>query len=260
MIKFIVYFIIIISSTFYTYRCIKMYRSSKNLFEKILYILLLLILFTPITIYLLDAYDMPTKLGLTDGLDVSKWFDFIGSYAIGIVSAIISGCILYLITLKQINVQVESNKDDKRIQNAPVFDYDLTNEVTPTKSYQHNVSTKEKGNIYIAFFKIENIGLNHGKNTSVLVQIDDVVGEKCFLNNQQSFVKKEECAWIEFTFSLNKNKHIHRKVIIDVYYEDLLNNQYVQRLNALFNIDKDNLRLNITNFKVENAVLIKKGQ
>ena len=160
MVRVLSFIIIIFITIFSIYKCIKMYKESKSLVERTLYILFLIVYFIPIIIYYLDKYDIPTKFGYTKGIDTNRWFDFISSYVVGIVGAIISGAILILITLKQIRTQIDNNNDDKRIQNAPIFDYVLSNKITANCKYNHEIKLKEDGELYHVFFKIENIGLN----------------------------------------------------------------------------------------------------
>lgn len=258
MIKILSYIIIIIITIISIFKCIKMYKESKSFVERILYILFLIVYFIPIIIYYLDRYDIPTKFGYTNGIETNRWFEFVSSYIVGIVGAIISGVILVLITLKQIRIQIENNNDDKRIQNAPIFDYILSNQITVNCKYNHEIKLKEDGDLHHIFFKIENIGLNHGRNINILIKVDDEVDRAFSLNGYQSFIRKEEFVWIDLIFHLDVNNENDRKIVIEVYYDDLINNRYVQKINANFKTIKDNTkstRLDITDLVVEQEKL-----
>lgn len=254
MVRIISYTIIIVITIISIYKCIKMYKESKSLVERTLYILFLIVYFIPIIIYYFDKYDIPTKFGYTKGIDTNRWFDFFSSYIVGIVGAIISGAILFLITLKQIRMQIENYNDDKRIQNAPIFDYILSNHITVNCKYSHVVELKEDGEVYHVFFRIENIGLNHGRNINILIKVDGVEDRKFSLNGHQSFIRKEEFVWLDLIFQLDDSNN-DRKIVIEVYYDDLINNRYIQKINVVFRTVKDDIkktRLDITNIIIEN--------
>lgn len=258
MIKVLSYIIIIVITVVSIYGCVKMYKQSRSLVERTLYILFLIVYFIPIIIYYLDKYDIPTKLGYTNGIDTNRWFDFVSSYIVGIVGAIISGVILVLITLKQIRIQIENNNDDKRIQNAPIFDYVLSNQITVNCKYNHEIKLKEDGDLHHVFFKIENIGLNHGRNINILIKVDDEIDRDFSLNRYQAFIRKEEFVWIDLIFRLDVNNENNRKIVIEVYYDDLISNRYVQKINANFKTIKDNsksTRFDITNLAIEQEKL-----
>ena len=231
MIKVLSYIIIIVITVVSIYGCVKMYKQSRSLVERTLYILFLIVYFIPIIIYYLDKYDIPTKLGYTNGIDTNRWFDFVSSYIVGIVGAIISGVILVLITLKQIRIQIENNNE---------------------------IKLKEDGDLHHVFFKIENIGLNHGRNINILIKVDDEIDRDFSLNRYQAFIRKEEFVWIDLIFRLDVNNENNRKIVIEVYYDDLISNRYVQKINANFKTIKDNsksTRLDITNLAIEQEKL-----
>ena len=177
---------------------------------------------------------------------------------ISIVASIISGAILVLLTIRQIKIQIDNNNDDKRIQNAPIFDYELCNDKNVICKYNHGVDIGEQGNQQHIFFKIENIGLNHSRNINILIKVDGKKDRKFSLNGYQSFIRKNEFVWIDLIFSLEREKKSKRRVTIEVYYDDMINNKYVQRINAIFDIENDkNEIIVITDFNVNNEELIK---
>ena len=213
-----------------------------------------------VIIYYSDRTNLPTLLGLADNIDISRWFDFTSLYVSTIAGAVISSIIIVLITMRQILQQEENNDVNKRIQNAPIFDYELVNFKLDGRKYQHKVEIKEKGIKCQTFFKIENIGLNHSKNVSVVITVDGVKDNAIMLSSYQSFIKKEEKVLIELIFEFDRNKCKNRKVSIDVHYEDFLNNEYVQRVNAVLtvtSIQNNYGQLQIDEFNVEKEKLEK---
>ena len=145
-----------------------MYKKSESFAEQVAYFALLIICFMPVIMFYLDIFDVPTLLGFAKTINTDRWFEFISSCIVGIIGALISGLILVLITLKQISIQIKNNNDDKRIQNAPIFDYALRNPVAETCKYNHEIKLKEDGVPFHVFFNIENIGLNHARNINFL--------------------------------------------------------------------------------------------
>ena len=58
--------------------------------------------------------------------------------------------------------------------------------------------------------------------------------------------------------NIDVNNENDRKIVIEVYYDDLINNRYVQKINANFKTIKDNMkstRLDITDLVVEQEKL-----
>ena len=258
MVNIIILIISLILTGLLIYYCVRMYKKSNGLVERVLYIVFLIVYFIPILVYYLDKYDIPTKIGYFNSMDTNRWFDFVSSYLISIVASIISGAILVLLTIRQIKIQIDNNNDDKRIQNAPIFDYELCNDKNVICKYNHGVDIGEQGNQQHIFFKIENIGLNHSRNINILIKVDGKKDRKFSLNGYQSFIRKNEFVWIDLIFSLEREKKSKRRVTIEVYYDDMINNKYVQRINAIFDIENDkNEIIVITDFNVNNEELIK---
>ena len=258
MVNIIILIISLILTGLLIYYCVRMYKKSNGLVERVLYIVFLIVYFIPILVYYLDKYDIPTKIGYFNSMDTNRWFDFVSSYLISIVASIISGAILVLITIRQIKIQIDSNNDDKRIQNAPIFDYALSNNLLASCKYSHSIEIGEQGKHTHIFFKLENIGLNHSRNINVLIKVDGKKDRKFSLNGYQSFIRKNEFVWIDLIFSLDRNKKAKRKVTIEVYYNDMINNKYVQRINAVFNLENDkNEKIVITDYNVDNEELIR---
>ena len=90
------------------------------------------------------------------------------------------------------------------------------------------------------------------------IKVDDEIDRDFSLNRYQSFIRKEEFVWIDLIFRLDVNNENNRKIVIEVYYDDLINNRYVQKINANFKTIKDNsksTRLDITNLAIEQEKL-----
>lgn len=261
MIKFISCLVVLILSIVCICLSIKMFKSSKTIIEKILYLLLLFIYFVPIIIYLLDRYDIPSKIGYTNSVDISRWFDFISSYISTIVGTIVSGVILVLITIKQINIQIESNNNDKRLQNSPILDYSLKIANNSKYDYYHNVKLKENGKEYHIYLKVENIGLNHCRNLNFKIIVDNENDPEFSLNKEQSFLRKDNSVVLDLIFNLDYKKRNERSLTIIITYEDMLNNRYEQIIKSklLYN-DKDEYgkKINVGELVIEKEKILNK--
>ena len=260
MLAYIISWIIVISFTIFVIKkLIKMYKQAESLVEKIMYILGMIVWFIPWIIYFLDSKDILTLLGYTKNINTDRWFDFIGNYITGIVSTIISGVILWIITRRQIDEQINNDKENRRIQNAPIFDYNITNSEPSKINYKHAIEVKENGELYNVYFFIENIGLNHARNISFLIKINKKKDRKFSLNGHQSFIKSGDIVTLNLIFELNGNNVENRDILIEVSYEDLLKNKYIQKVKAtLIPVNLPVVRrVNIKDYVVEDAKYIK---
>lgn len=198
--------------------------------------------FLVITLFLLDYYNLfslfyPIMSG-------DRWFAFLSSLIAAAFGSIISGIILISVTRKQIDEQNISYNNDKRIQNAPVLQYQISDKVYDSnKNYYSDMNIEESNqrfisygddsyNIYNLFVSLENIGLNHARNVKVV--INDGVNKKNVENkidDNQSILKQGDKYWFDFIFSYQyKEKRKNIPIKITVFYNDFLNNNYKQEI------------------------------
>lgn len=240
--------------------CVKKYNRSNSLIEKIIYVLIPFIYIVPGIIYMLDRCNVPTLLNWDKNLSIERWFDFLSTYSSSIVGAIIGGVIVVFVTIKQIEVQNKNNKSDKKIQNAPIFKYNITNEgiQTENKFYLFN----GHGNNYSLLISLENVGLNHARHIAFKISGDDINQEKEFsLNKTQGILKKDDLVTFELIINYKYNEsNENKKINIKVIYEDLLENKYMQDIciyGETTNISGSNIRgykFYIVECKIENEI------
>ena len=139
--------------------------------------------------------------------------------------------ILLTITYWQIRKQTESNNEDKRIQNAPIMKYNITNEYIDESEqfYLFNGMDKNTHPCNI-FLKIENIGLNHARHFKI--DIYDIGNKKIrtyTIDSNQSIIKKDENIAINLIIDMEKKE---KSKIIKLYvtYDDFLKNKYRQEI------------------------------
>lgn len=265
MVKILGWIISILILFFSIKMIIKIYRTLETLVEKVLYILSLMIFFIIITFYYFDRYDMPTRLGMANNINTERWFNFTSNYIIGLVGQIISGAILVLITLKQISIQIENNTDDKRIQNAPILKYNISNNSVDTLNRFNLHNGDNHSNIYSLFFEVENIGLNHARNISILVSGDDIKKEQLFkLDDSQGILKKDDRIIFELIVNYDgKKKQNMKNINVLITYKDMLNNKYSQNINingeatSVYGSQYGGYKFNILECEINNETYIK---
>lgn len=237
-----------------------LYKKASNNLEKFLFILLIFVFFIPLGIYYLDLYDLPTKFRLIKNVDIDRWFEFIISYVSTIIGTLVSSFIVIILTLKQINIQRDSEKEEKRLENKPIMDYEFTNNLNAISKYYHTFDIDNDGELYNSFFKINNIGMNHARNVFFKIAIDGTEYEMFSFGGHQFFIKKEEFVWINFQFCIKSiNENDIKDICIKVLYDDLLSNSYEQCITAKleFKYEKNHkIKMFINELNVENEKVI----
>ena len=212
--------------------CYFNYKKCKDDLEKSLYILLFCVSATPIIIYYLDRYNVPTLLGWNINVNSQNWLNFFATYSSSIVSAIISAYVLIMVTMLQIKKNNEDNLkrdfENMRIQNMPIIKYDLNAcDFMLTKT---EIKTKyEENNKYVLNINLKNIGLNAVK--SIKVDFDSEINNNKILHllgrNTQISLEKTEQLSINKCFNLKYSDNSYNMQLI-LYYQDMLNNWYKQ--------------------------------
>lgn len=213
--------------------CIKKCMKSNSHVEKAIYVAIPFMYSVIAIIYLLDRYNIPSLLKWDVNVSSSQWFNFITTCASTIIGAFIGGIIIIFVTIKQLKVQVDSDNNDKRIQNAPILKYDITNIMTQTENQFFMFNSDD--NNYNLFINVENVGLNHARNINFEISGSGFKNKQVFsLNNAQSILKKDNSIWLQiiFNYSYDKKtkKHNNKEIKIIVFYEDLLKNHYSQEI------------------------------
>lgn len=228
--------------------------------EKILFFMVAIIYLIPIGIYIFDKYNILSKFHYFDRVDSERWFDFITSYVNSIIAPFISGIILVLITFRQINTQIENNRENKRIENMPILNNELGTDLNIRYSYYHEVMLRETGYLYNVFLVLENIGLNHCCNIRFLIKVDGEEDRAFTLDGNQNFLKKDESMGFKIVFNLDSKSKKYRAIELIIYYSDLLNNEYEKKIEFSADFVDDNEsnipKMQISNVKSNNACLL----
>lgn len=231
MIKFLCIILLMLSSILMMFKLYRDYRSSKNINFKSAFWIILIVVIIPILVFLVDSYDVISKWGWFENSSSDRWFSFFETYFSTIVSAVIAAVVLILMTNHQLEIEREKDLFDKRIQNQPVFRYEIGNLYKPTDIIC-SIVNKIDGNTYSLFLDIENLGLNHAKNVEFEVFDGCTKKGQKFKFDKQSFLKKDECKSLRFDFNykydFDNQKNNNKEIRLILRYDDLLNNSYEQ--------------------------------
>lgn len=261
-IKNIIIFILSISATVVS--IIKAHKV-ENDFEKALYYVILAAILFPIILYILDVYNIPTKLGLMDNLNFSKWTKFLTDYVSSIVSVFVSSAFLIIITFMQVDVtnqqNIKLNNENIRIQNFPLLKYYFTRDLIDSDIFNDNhevilcKNDDETGELDFTM-EIENIGLNTARKVYLEIKSDILNIDKNFeLYNQSSIEKNQKIKKNIIIQGVSSGKY---NLDIIVYYQDLLKNWYEQTLHVNISLSDINnpTSSEINSFYVEEENLL----
>jgi len=249
--------------------CYFNYKKCEDDLEKSLYILLFFVYATPIFIYYLDRYNVPTWLGWNVNVNSQNWLSFMANYSSSVISAIISAVVLVIVTIVQINKNNEDNrkrdKENMRLQNMPILKYTFNSEETKTRDLDELIITNiEDGIPYTFNIYLKNIGLNNIKNLKVDLTSDFINNstERILGKNSIEVMEKGEEIIIRKFFSL-KHSDIPYKITIRVYYQDVLSNWYNQVVEVKYtatNIFKPGGYIGIIDYQVKEEEQINIGE
>lgn len=213
------------------------YKKCENNVERILFILYSIIVMTPIIIYYLDLWNIPSNLKLTRNIESQNWLSFLANYTSSIISAIIGATVsIYLVffQIRKNNEDTEKrDKENLRFQNMPILKYTIDTKQNVPIELKNLVETNiESLKTYQLTVGIKNIGLNSIKSIKVDMKINELNIKKSVLgNNTLEVLEKGNEIFIRKFFKLEGNNQKYNFEII-VCYEDLLNNWYKQIINV----------------------------
>lgn len=246
--------VILVVTIYFIYRAIK---NAESLAEKIGDIVIAMILLTIVIIYYLDRFNIPTQLGWDINVDSQNWFDFIGNYTTGMISASISALVSVGVTIYQIKQNNEDNdkrdKENLRIQNMPLLKYDCVKRKNTTiglTQLDTNIAEND-GVVQQINLSLKNIGLNTIRKYYIKIKSDILEHDYNFRIINENVIEKGKEIIIPFVLRIKTNQTYNFEII--VYYQDLLFNAYEQKVLLEYNLTSINDGLNyidIYNFDV----------
>ena len=98
---------------------------ANSIYETLIILMLLVMIIIPIILYIIDGYNIPSRLELDKFVPLERWTEFVFDYGGIIGGSAVSGMILFTITIFQIKSQKEEEDKNRRINNMPFLDYNF---------------------------------------------------------------------------------------------------------------------------------------
>jgi len=115
----------------------------------------------------------------------------------------------------------------------PLLSY-KNNNYYPNDENQHILDTIYENEIIVQInLFLKNIGMNTIRNCYVEIDSKDLKKKYCSRLQEQGCIDKGEEKNIKYLLYLNQGDHIFN---ITIYYEDLVNNWYSQKIELLFSV------------------------
>lgn len=238
----------------------KGYKECKDILDKILFISIYFVAFLPLIIFYLDKYNIPTLLRWANGVNTQNWLSFFSSYFSSIVGAIISAVVLIIVTVKQMDRTFKENqerdREERRINNMPLLEYKF-NTINSSLKNSHTFATLfNSGLVCKINFFIRNIGMNSVKKCYININSNEFIKEETIEIDSQSCIYKEDEKKIKLIMVLEEGHYV---LNLTVYYVDLLDNWYKQKIVLEFDVFESYF-INIDNliFRVESEKRLKR--
>ena len=225
------------------------YKKCKTDVEKIVFIISVIICGTPVLIYYLDLWNIPSIFKLTNNINSQNWLGFLSNYTSSIVSTIIAVTVSISLALYQIEKNNEENKkidkesreyniqrdkENIRLQNMPILKYRL-NTYEQVTDDDLLVTKFNSGKTYRLSICLKNIGLNNIKNIKIDFESDILQNNKKRILGQDTVVvmEKGEEKNIKKYFALDSTNKPY-EIVVSIFYQDVLSNWYQQKLNISY--------------------------
>lgn len=187
----------------------------------------------------LDYNNIPSELINNEKINLQNWLNNIIGYISGILGTIIAATISVKITMFQIERNNELNKEinaeNFRIQNRPILNYWFTSiNEEMYYDYSKNIETIFKEHSFELIMSMKNIGLNIARITSVKALSNILKNEETELLDDGKIIiaEKGKDLYLDLFMNLEIGKNYNIK--FKVYYEDILQNKYLQIVNVYY--------------------------
>lgn len=218
----------------FAYACTKLFIKSENIIERYYLGIVGSISFIVMMVYLVDSNNLITRLGYSNNINTSNWFNFLSQLISTALGVSISVSIALYQIKKESDENVKRDKENLRIQNLPIIKYEITSRTNPDHELvveDFLVNTKyqsaESAKSYPLEIKIKNIGLNNIRKIK-LELVGDCFDEKIELLGYDSLVplEKETEEHVFKYLKLLANKDY--ALTLKTSYEDIMQNKYEQ--------------------------------
>lgn len=234
----LIFIIFILSISFVIYKIL--FKKCSNYYEKILFTYFCFIIFLITILYYIDFYNIPSYFGWNKNININEWHSFLFSFCGIILGEMFAGIILYFMTKMQItetiDAEKENNKIEHRINNMPLLIYEFRN--VSNKDSIFIKTNIENNTIPVNLnLSIKNIGLNTTKKCFVKIFGDVIKSDnesEVYQLPNQGCIEKNATQVISFLINLKRNNKYNFD--FDIYYQDLMNNWYLQHIDLEYNL------------------------
>ena len=207
---------------------------------KFIIVILLIVVFLPIIIYLIDRFNLITIFGYNKNVDINNWFSFIKDYSTALVSSLINTFVVIYIAVIELKQNYEDNqnlnKENVRLQNLPCLK--ISGKGDSENNLLDSIHIKQKGkktDKYICFsLIIQNIGLNAAKNLYICNNFKNQDIKSYEKIKPKDFV--ESGTTISQDIFVEEVKYNHVELDSEIIYQDLLNNWYSLKIKIVINV------------------------
>lgn len=181
-------------------------------------------------IYVLDINNIPTKTGMRVNINTENWFELIN----GIIGATIAALVSINVVVYQLRNDNKKNEENLRIQNMPLLKYEVKAEDELQRNVQafNIIDSKynpEDSLSYELYLKIKNISPNTIKQLCIDLT-SETLNKKIRIIGADTRISLEKDTTIDDVFIILLPKNRKYKMNLNVYYEDILNNWYKQKI------------------------------
>lgn len=207
---------------------------------KFIIVILLIVVFLPIIIYLIDRFNLITIFGYNKNVDINNWFSFIKDYLTALVSSLINTFVVIYIAVIELKQNYEDNqnlnKENVRLQNLPCLKISGKRDSENDIFYSMHVKEKGKKTDKDICFSIiiQNIGLNAAKNLYICNNFKNQDIKTYEKIKPKDFV--ESGTTISQDIFVEEVKYNHVELSSEIVYQDLLHNWYSLKIKIVINV------------------------
>lgn len=207
---------------------------------KFIIVILLIVVFLPIIIYLIDRFNLITIFGCNKNVDINNWFSFIKDYLTALVSSLINTFVVIYIAVIELKQNYEDNqslnKENVRLQNLPCLKISGKRDSENDIFYSMHVKEKGKKTDKVICFSliIQNIGLNAAKNLYICNNFKNQDIKTYEKIKPKDFV--ESGTTISQDIFVEEVKYNHVELSSEIVYQDLLYNWYSLKIKIVINV------------------------
>lgn len=207
---------------------------------KFIIVILLIVVFLPIIIYLIDRFNLITIFGYNKNVDINNWFSFIKDYLTALVSSLINTFVVIYIAVIELKQNYEDNqnlnKENVRLQNLPCLKISGKRDSENDNFYSMHVKEKGKKTDKVICFSliIQNIGLNAAKNLYIYNNFKNQDIKTYEKIKPKDFV--ESGTTISQDIFVEEVKYNHVELSSEIVYQDLLHNWYSLKIKIVINV------------------------